>query len=118
MQCSASANARSMPVATNSIPSRSIFQVCSPESTVCSRRSTKGMNHSATTVLVVDDDAMNRDALSRCLLRTGYSVLTAENGPEALELVSTNRVDAVLLDVVMPGMSGLDTLRHLRESRC
>jgi diguanylate cyclase (GGDEF)-like protein len=76
------------------------------------------MTYSATTVLVVDDDAMNRDALSRCLLRTGYSVLTAENGPEALELVSTNRVDAVLLDVVMPGMSGLDTLRHLRESRC
>jgi diguanylate cyclase (GGDEF)-like protein len=69
------------------------------------------------TLLVVDDDAMNRDALSRRLTRTGYTVLTAENGPDALTLISENRVDAVLLDVMMPGMSGLDTLRHLRESR-
>ena len=75
------------------------------------------MSHAPATLLVVDDDAMNRDALSRRLLRTGYSVLTAENGPDALALISANRVDAVLLDVMMPGMSGLDTLRHLRESR-
>ncbi len=75
------------------------------------------MNHTPATLLVVDDDAMNRDALSRRLSRTGYTVLTAENGPDALALVSTHRVDAVLLDVMMPGMSGLDTLRHLRESR-
>ena len=75
------------------------------------------MSHTPATLLVVDDDAMNRDALSRRLLRTGYSVLTAENGADALALISAHRVDAVLLDVMMPGMSGLDTLRHLRESR-
>ena len=69
------------------------------------------------TLLVVDDDAMNRDALSRRLSRTGYTVLTAESGPDALALIGAHRVDAVLLDVMMPGMSGLDTLRHLRESR-
>ena len=44
-------------------------------------------------------------------------MLTAESGPRALEMVGAHRVDAVLLDVMMPGMSGLETLRRLRESR-
>ena len=75
------------------------------------------MSHTPATLLVVDDDALNRDVLSRRLIRTGYTVLTAESGPDALDVISAHRVDAVLLDVMMPGMSGLDTLRHLRESR-
>jgi diguanylate cyclase (GGDEF)-like protein len=75
------------------------------------------MSHTPATLLIVDDDAMNRNALSRRLARTGYTVLTAENGPDALAVVNSHRVDAVLLDVMMPGMSGLDTLRHLREAR-
>jgi diguanylate cyclase (GGDEF)-like protein len=75
------------------------------------------MTQPSTTLLVVDDDAMNRDALSRRLIRTGYTVLTAESGRDALNLIGTHRVDAVLLDVMMPGMSGLETLRQLRESR-
>lgn len=69
------------------------------------------------TLLLVDDDAMNRDALSRRLSRTGYTVLTAESGADALQMVNEHRVDAVLLDVMMPGMSGIDTLRHLRLTR-
>jgi diguanylate cyclase (GGDEF)-like protein len=75
------------------------------------------MTHTHATLLVVDDDAMNRDALSRRLSRTGYTVLTAESGADALAVINANRVDAVLLDVMMPGMSGLETLRHLRQSR-
>jgi DNA-binding response OmpR family regulator len=75
------------------------------------------MSHTPATLLVVDDDPMNRDALSRRLTRTGYTVLTADSGPNALAAIRANRVDAVLLDVMMPGMSGLDTLRQLRESR-
>jgi Amt family ammonium transporter len=75
------------------------------------------MNTMDATLLVVDDDAMNRDALSRRLTRTGFTVLTAESGPRALEVVNANRVDAVLLDVMMPGMSGIETLRVLRQSR-
>jgi diguanylate cyclase (GGDEF)-like protein len=75
------------------------------------------MTHTPATLLIVDDEAMNRDALSRRLTRTGYTVLTAGNGADALALVNSHRVDAVLLDVMMPGMSGLDTLRHLREAR-
>jgi diguanylate cyclase (GGDEF)-like protein len=69
------------------------------------------------TLLVVDDDAMNRDALSRRLTRTGYTVLTAENGADALTMIGQNRIDAVLLDIMMPGMSGIETLRSLRQSR-
>ncbi len=75
------------------------------------------MEQTNATLLLVDDDAMNRDALSRRLARRGYTVLTAESGPLALEMVGAHRVDAVLLDVMMPGMSGLETLRLLRESR-
>jgi diguanylate cyclase (GGDEF)-like protein len=75
------------------------------------------MEHATATLLLVDDDAMNRDALSRRLMRKGYHVLTAESGPRALEIVNAERVDAVLLDVMMPGMSGIETLCHLREVR-
>ena len=75
------------------------------------------MSHANITLLVVDDDALNRDALSRRLTRTGYTVLTAENGAAALRVIEEHRVDAVLLDVMMPGMSGIETLRHLRQTR-
>jgi diguanylate cyclase (GGDEF)-like protein len=75
------------------------------------------MEQATATLLLVDDEAMNRDALSRRLARRGYTVLTAESGAAALEMVGAHRVDAVLLDVMMPGMSGLETLRRLRESR-
>lgn len=74
------------------------------------------MDQTNATLLLVDDDAMNRDMLSRRLEKKGYTVLTAESGPRALEMVGTNRVDAVLLDVMMPGMSGIETLRRLRQS--
>src|SRR6185436_3427946 len=75
------------------------------------------MSQPNATLLLVDDDAMNRDALSRRLTRTGYNVLTAESGADALGMINSHRIDAVLLDVMMPGMSGLDTLRSLRQSR-
>ena len=69
------------------------------------------------TLLVVDDDPMNRDVLSRRLARNGYAVLTAENGHEALGKLTDNRIDAILLDVMMPGMSGIETLRRVRQTR-
>lgn len=69
------------------------------------------------TLLLVDDNAMNRDALSRRLERTGYHVLVAESGEEALALAATHHIDLVLLDVMMPGMSGTETLTRLRQNR-
>jgi DNA-binding response OmpR family regulator len=68
------------------------------------------------TLLVVDDSETNRDLLSRRLERKGYRVLTAESGPQALEIVSREPVDVVLLDIMMPGMNGMDVLRALRKA--
>jgi adenylate cyclase len=66
-------------------------------------------------LLVVDDNATNQDLLSRQLARHGYLVLTASDGSEALELLETQTVDLILLDVIMPGMDGVETLRHLKS---
>ena len=66
------------------------------------------------TVLVVDDDESNRDVLGRVLQSKGYTVVLAASGPEALELVDSQPVDLVLLDIMMPDVSGLDVLKALR----
>jgi diguanylate cyclase (GGDEF)-like protein/PAS domain S-box-containing protein len=68
-------------------------------------------------ILVVDDSEFNRDALSRRLEQKGFLVDTAADGSGALECAASRHFDLVLLDVEMPGMSGLDVLRQLRESR-
>ncbi len=65
-------------------------------------------------VLVVDDDAPVRDSLSRTLRFEGYDVETAANGYEALESVRASEPDALVLDVSMPLLDGLDTCRQLR----
>ncbi len=67
------------------------------------------------TVLVVDDDEANRDVLSRRLERKGFSVTVAADGNRAIELVRQRPFDLVLLDVLMPGLNGLDVLRELRQ---
>ena len=67
-------------------------------------------------LLVVDDNELNRDALSRRLQQRGYDVLVAADGKEALELAGSRDVHLVLLDVEMPGLSGLDVLTRLRET--
>jgi hypothetical protein len=66
------------------------------------------------TLLVVDDDEANRDMLSRRLERKGFAV--AEDGHRAIELIRERPFDLVLLDVLMPGLSGLEVLRELRRS--
>lgn len=67
-------------------------------------------------LLVVDDQATNRQLLAEILETHGYEVIEAESGRQALELAGPWGVDAVLLDVSMPGMSGLDVCRALREA--
>ena len=67
------------------------------------------------TVLVVDDDESNRDVLGRVLQSRGYAVVLARSGPEALQIVDSQPIDLVLLDIMMPDVSGLDVLRSLRE---
>jgi diguanylate cyclase (GGDEF)-like protein/PAS domain S-box-containing protein len=67
-------------------------------------------------LLVVDDNELNRDVLSRRLGQKGYAVTVAADGPEALAAVAGAPYDLVLLDVEMPVMSGLEVLGRLRET--
>ncbi len=69
----------------------------------------------AYTILVVDDLEDNRDLLSQWLERHGFQVLTASSGPEALEALSAEPVDLVLLDIQMPQMDGFEFLQRLRS---
>lgn len=66
-------------------------------------------------LLVVDDDAMNRDILNRRLTREGFEVVLANNGPQALELANKREIDLVLLDIVMPEMSGIEVLQSFKS---
>ena len=67
------------------------------------------------TVLIVDDLEANRVLLERSLASAGYRTLSAECGASALAILSRESCDIVLLDWMMPGLSGLDTLRAIRQ---
>ena len=67
-------------------------------------------------LLVVDDLPANVELMARRLERSGFDVLTASEGPQALDLLRTQAVDLVLLDIMMPGMTGLEVLRHIRAT--
>jgi sigma-B regulation protein RsbU (phosphoserine phosphatase) len=68
-------------------------------------------------VLVVDDYAMNVELLAANLTRVGYEVVGAECGDDALAAIRLDAPDVVLMDIVMPGLSGLDVLRLIRGER-
>jgi two-component system response regulator MprA len=67
-------------------------------------------------ILVVDDDRAVRESLRRSLSFNGYSVALAQDGVEALDLISSDRPDAVVLDVMMPRLDGLEVCRQLRST--
>jgi sigma-B regulation protein RsbU (phosphoserine phosphatase) len=69
-----------------------------------------------TTLLVVDDDEMNRDMLSQRLRRVGYEVVVASDGRRALQMTRDHRFDLILLDVMMPDLNGMEVLKKLRET--
>ncbi|MEK8035698.1 MAG: response regulator [candidate division NC10 bacterium] len=64
-------------------------------------------------VLVVDDELEVRQILQEFLAHRGYEVYAAESGPEALNALDTFKPDVVLLDVLMPGMDGVETLKRM-----
>ena len=67
------------------------------------------------TALVVDDDASIRKLLARMLSEQGWRAVEAESGQEAAQKFGDQQTDLVLLDLVMPGMSGLETFREIRK---
>ncbi len=66
-------------------------------------------------LLLVEDDRTLRQGLSFSLSREGYEVATASDGESALEAARSGRLDLILLDVMLPGMSGVEVLRVLRR---
>jgi DNA-binding response OmpR family regulator len=72
------------------------------------------MSDTRTLILVVDDNEMNRDMLSRRLQRQDYEVLVAEDGEKALAIVKERPFDLVLLDIMMPNLSGYEVLEQLK----
>ena len=67
------------------------------------------------TILVVDDESPIRDLVRAILEIDGHDVVEAADGPAALEAVAAKNPDLLVLDIMMPGMSGLDVLRSLRR---
>lgn len=67
-------------------------------------------------ILVVDDDRAVRESLRRSLAFNGYTVELAQDGLEALGLITSDRPDALVLDVMMPRLDGLEVCRQLRSS--
>ena len=66
-------------------------------------------------ILVVDDEASNRRILEQVLARRGYTVETADDGSGALQKLDTSRPDLIILDYMMPDVSGMDVLKELRK---
>lgn len=66
-------------------------------------------------ILIVDDEQYTREGLKRGLEEEGYDILLAENGEEALNLLSRKKVDLILADLRMPGMDGMEVLKQVRE---
>src|SRR5262249_46623282 len=64
-------------------------------------------------LLVVDDDANNREVLVRFLQQDGHTIQVAEHGAQAVDLLRSHRFDLMLLDIMMPRMNGFQVLRHL-----
>jgi len=67
------------------------------------------------TILLVEDSKMLRVANARALVRAGYQVVAAEDGEEALRLARANPPDLILLDMMLPKITGLDVLRGLKS---
>ena len=68
------------------------------------------------TILLVEDNELNRDMLSRRLTRRGYDVLLAIDGADAVEAVKRERPDIVLMDLSLPVMDGLTATRTIRSA--
>jgi CheY-like chemotaxis protein len=67
-----------------------------------------------TTLLLVEDNEMNRDAISRLLERRGFTVLLAEDGEQGVRVCREARPDLVLMDLGLPGMDGFEATRQIK----
>lgn len=68
-------------------------------------------------ILVVDDERLIRNVIREYLENEKYEVVEAENGFDALRVLETNRVDLIILDIMMPRMDGFETLKEIRKTK-
>ncbi len=66
-------------------------------------------------IMLVDDEERFLSTTKALLFKNGYEILTASSGPDALDLLEQNSIHVVLLDVIMPGMDGISTLKEIRK---
>lgn len=86
--------------------------VAAPQQTAAQKQSPKA---SGKTILVVEDDPILSRMYSEKLAFEGFQVVNAYNGEDAIELVDEKKVDAILLDIMLPKLSGTDFLAQLRQ---
>ncbi len=67
-------------------------------------------------ILLVEDNEMNRDMLSRRLTRRGYDVVIAEDGQQGVDMAASERPDLILMDMSLPVMDGWEATRRIKES--
>ncbi len=70
-----------------------------------------------TQVLIVDDSTMQQNAMSRCLKKYGYDVISAANGEEGVEIAQLEMPDIIIMDIVMPEMNGFQATRKITRSK-
>jgi DNA-binding response OmpR family regulator len=68
-------------------------------------------------VLIVEDDEYNRDLLQRRVKKSGYNTACAKNGKEALEVLESEKFDLMLLDLMMPGIDGIEVLKQMKANQ-
>ncbi|HIJ54998.1 MAG TPA: response regulator [Deltaproteobacteria bacterium] len=68
-------------------------------------------------ILIVDDEAQIRNAFKMAFEQVGYSTYLAESGEEALDVLKTNNIHVMYLDLRLPGMNGLDLCRQIRKDQ-
>lgn len=68
------------------------------------------------TILLVEDNDLNRDMLSRRLTRRGYLVLSAPDGEQGVLLAGSEMPDLILMDISLPGLNGWDATRRIRQT--
>jgi len=73
-------------------------------------------NTGKATILVADDNEMNRDLLSEILIGEGYKVFRAEDGDDALDVIESQAIDLALLDVMMPGKTGFEVCQSIKSN--
>ena len=85
------------------------------EASINGKRSLKELPKGNETVLIVDDDPGVLRAHSRLISKLGYNTQRALGGQDAITFVRNNHADLIVLDLLMPGMDGIETFRNIRE---